>query len=320
LGHGLRNHEAPLAASAMAFNFFLSLIPLLVVLGYLVGQVARRRGVEPLLGPLLETTPEMAGGVVRKEVERMAGSSASLAPIGVAGFLWLASSGTHGLMDVFELALGAPRRPWWKKRALAMVWVLGAVTTLCVAAWGIVQWDAFFHPTERPVATVPSASVGVTPSAATSAHAPAKATVPPHARRGVAGLPRPRVLRAPAERNAVVVAMLALALAGLAAFYRFSVERPPGIRRRAWPGAFVALGGWLLVSWGFGTYVSSLGEYALYYGSLAAVAVLLVWLWLISLALLLGAEVNAQLEGVRDHPEPRPAEASPSDAAAPPAA
>jgi membrane protein len=56
----------------------------------------------------------------------------------------------------------------------------------------------------------------------------------------------------------------------------------------------------LLVSWAFGAYVSSLGSYALFYGGLAAVAVLLFWFYLSSLALLLGAELNAQLEGVRD--------------------
>jgi membrane protein len=57
---------------------------------------------------------------------------------------------------------------------------------------------------------------------------------------------------------------------------------------------------WLAVSWAFGNYVISLAEYAVYYGSLAAVAVLLLWLYLTSLSLLLGAEVNAILEGVRD--------------------
>jgi membrane protein len=92
--------------------------------------------------------------------------------------------------------------------------------------------------------------------------------------------------------------LLAVGLAVLAAFYRYGVEHPAGVRRRAWPGALVAVLAWLVVSWGFGNYVISLGKYAVYYGSLAAVAVLLVWLWLTSLALLLGAEVNAQLEGV----------------------
>jgi membrane protein len=261
LALGLRLHDAPLAASAMAFNFFLSLIPLLVVLGYVVGHVVRRRGIEPVVGPLLATAPSIANDVVRKELLRMGGTSASLAPLGALGFLWLASSGTHGLMDVFELALGAPRRPWWKKRMFAIGWVLGCVAILCLSAWAIVEWDVILH-----------ADV----------------------------VKRRAVLRDPAERRLVVVAMLALVLCGLAAFYRFSVEHPAGIRRRAWPGAFVALGGWLLVSWAFGAYVTELGKYALYYGSLAAVAVLLVWLWLVSLALLLGAEVNAQLEGVRE--------------------
>ena len=56
----------------------------------------------------------------------------------------------------------------------------------------------------------------------------------------------------------------------------------------------------MLVSWAFEAYALSIADYALYYGSLAAVAVLLVWLYLTSLALVLGAEMNAQLEGVRD--------------------
>ena len=58
----------------------------------------------------------------------------------------------------------------------------------------------------------------------------------------------------------------------------------------------------LVVTWGFSAYVSQLASYALFYGGLAAVAVLLYWFYLSSLALLLGAEVNAQLEGVRAPP------------------
>jgi membrane protein len=92
----------------------------------------------------------------------------------------------------------------------------------------------------------------------------------------------------------------------LAAFYWLSVERPKHVKRRVWPGAVVAMVLWMSMSWGFGSYVSSLGTYTVYYGSLAAVAVLLVWFWLSSLVFLVGAELNAQLEGVRDqhHDEP----------------
>ena len=74
---------------------------------------------------------------------------------------------------------------------------------------------------------------------------------------------------------------------------------PRGVRRRVWAGTIVALVLWGLVSWAFGTYVKAIADYAVYYGSLATVAVILLWLYLSSLSLLVGAEVNAHLEGMR---------------------
>ena len=96
----------------------------------------------------------------------------------------------------------------------------------------------------------------------------------------------------------------------LAGFYRFAVEHSGAFRRRVWPGTLAAVLSWLVVSWAFGAYVGSIGDYALFYGSLAAVAVLLVWLYLTSLSIVLGAEVNTQLEADdlrtrRSHPPPR---------------
>ncbi len=85
----------------------------------------------------------------------------------------------------------------------------------------------------------------------------------------------------------------------LAIFYRTAVRHPPGVHRKVWTGTFVALLLWALVSWAFGTYVSTIAHYAVFYGSLATVAVILLWLYLTSLALVVGAEVNANLEGMR---------------------
>jgi len=96
--------------------------------------------------------------------------------------------------------------------------------------------------------------------------------------------------------------MLVTGAAFLAGFYRYAVEHPAGVRRRVWPGAVAAIVSWLIVSSAFGNYAVSIADYALYYGSLAAVAVLLIWLYLTSLTLVVGAEVNAQLEGLRDEP------------------
>jgi membrane protein len=81
----------------------------------------------------------------------------------------------------------------------------------------------------------------------------------------------------------------------LASFYRFAVEQPRRAKGRVWPGTIAALACWLGVSWGFGVYAASMADYAVFYGSLAAVAVLLVWLYLTSLSLIVGAEVNTLL-------------------------
>jgi len=65
------------------------------------------------------------------------------------------------------------------------------------------------------------------------------------------------------------------------------------------PGVVVALVIWLIVSGGFALYANNFGSYNKTWGSLAAVIVTLIWLWLSSLALLLGAEINAEAERSR---------------------
>jgi membrane protein len=300
----------------MAFHFFLSLLPLLVFVGYVVGLVARRRGVDAGLSPILDNLPATAEAVVKKEVERLAGGTgAALGPVAAATFLWIASGGTHGLMNAVENVIGAPRRPWWKKRVLALAWVAASLGAFALAAFAIVQWDAVMHPREaRGVATsVTSSSVSpsvtsVSPSSASSSKrggSSASATAP-HTQQTEPPAPetarrrRQRIIRSGGERALALSLSVLFATAVLAGFYRFSVSHSKRVTRRVLPGAALAVVLWLVISWAFGLYVASLAEYAVFYGSLAAVAVLLVWLWLTSLAILVGAELNSQLEGLRD--------------------
>jgi len=72
------------------------------------------------------------------------------------------------------------------------------------------------------------------------------------------------------------------------------------VEKRHWklitPGAVVAVVAWLAVSGLFAVYTSKFGSYNKTWGSLSAVIVMLTWLWLSSLALLFGAELNAEIE------------------------
>jgi membrane protein len=291
----------------MAFHFFLSLLPLLVFVGYVVGSIARRRGVDAVLSPVLENLPATAEVVVRKEVGRLAGSGAdTLGPLAAIGFLWIASGGTHGLMHSIETVVGAPRRPWWRKRLYSLGWVAASLVAFALASFALVTWDSVVHPREpAPIASASPSATSTVSSAVPESTVPKdkpSAAVP--SRRSIERSPARRrgmkLLRSSGERALALSLSIIFATAVLATFYRFAVTHSKRVQRRVLPGAVLAVVLWLVISWAFGLYVSSLAEYAVFYGSLAAVAVLLVWLWLTSLAILVGAELNAQLEGLRD--------------------
>ena len=92
------------------------------------------------------------------------------------------------------------------------------------------------------------------------------------------------------------VVLALLVLAALAVLYRFAPDRAsPRWRWVSW-GAVVALVLWLLGSIGFSWYVDNFGKYNQTYGALAAVIILLLWLFLSAFAVLLGAELDAETE------------------------
>ncbi|HEX2272984.1 MAG TPA: YihY/virulence factor BrkB family protein [Acidimicrobiales bacterium] len=86
--------------------------------------------------------------------------------------------------------------------------------------------------------------------------------------------------------------------------------KQPGFRWLS-PGGIVAVVVWLVVSAAFAFYVANFGSYNKTYGALAGVIIFLVWLWLSNIAVLLGAEFNAELERGRQIEAGHPAEEEP---------
>jgi membrane protein len=260
----MARHHTARVASAMAFNLFLAAIPMLALAGWLLVTVLHGNP-ETLhtTSSLLNITPEYVRSIFDRHFGRF--SAGAVAPVAILGSLWLASGAFHTLMTVFETALQAEPRSWWKKRLIAFGCVIVAILAL---GFGV-------------------------PVAVTLSDAPARLLE--------------QLLQVPVDRvryggAAALVVGLATLAALFAGFYRIALRRPR-VRRRVWPGAAVTvtIGGFASSALAF--YAEGLARFALFYGSLAAVAVLLAWLWLWCAAILLGGELNTQLENEALEPE-----------------
>lgn len=242
-------HRAPTAAGAMAFDAFLSLVPLTAFAGYMLHRL--RQDGNLVIGPLMKAAPEPVRQLVDAEFLRLSDSGAAVvAPISVVAFLWVTSAGISTAMGVFEAMFHSPERTWYTRRFIAM----GAVVGSLVGLFGVLTFGLFVARTWGAFGAAVLAGV-----------------VPP----------------------LVVVALLC-------GFFRIAIRGPRPLRRRLLPGALVTLLLWTLASAVFSFYVARLSRYATLYGGLAAVAIFMFWLWLLALSILVGGEVNAQLEGVRE--------------------
>jgi len=92
-----------------------------------------------------------------------------------------------------------------------------------------------------------------------------------------------------------MIATLLLALSFAVIYYW-----APSVKRRRWhwltPGAAVGIGAWLIASLGFRVYIHYFQGYSVTYGSLGAVIILLTWFYITGLMLLVGAEINSEIE------------------------
>ena len=102
--------------------------------------------------------------------------------------------------------------------------------------------------------------------------------------------------------------LLVLVMLMLAVLYFASPNaKLPGFKWIS-PGSVVAVVVWLLASVAFAFYVANFGSYGKTYGTLGGVVSFLVWMWITNLAVLFGAELNAELERSRELEAGQPAE------------
>jgi membrane protein len=251
-------------AAALTYYATLSIFPGLLVLVSLVGLL-RRSAVTPLINNLTAVAPGPVRTIIQESVsgiESSRGTAGYVAVIGLLVALWSASGYVGAFMRAANAIYDVPEgRPIWKKIPIRLgITVLVGVLLVVSAAIVVISGE---------IATAVGRAVGLGGTAVTIW--------------GIAKWP-------------VLVLLVSVMFAVL---YRASPNARQGGWRWVGPGGLLAVLLWIAVSVLFGLYVSNFASYDRTYGTLAGIIVFLVWLWLSNLAVLFGAEVNAELERQR---------------------
>jgi membrane protein len=253
-----RDHLAMVAAG-VAFYAFLSVFPALAASVSVYGLLADPNDVERQLSALGGVVPEGARQILGEQLRRIAGGSSRALSWGLVVSVVLALwSANKGMKSLIEAMNIAYDEQ--EKRGAFKLNALALMLTLGGVATLII---ALFV-----VVGIPSVLGWV----------------------GLGGVARVAVdvLRWPL--------LITFLLLGLGVLYRLAPSRENAEWKWVTPGALLATAVWLGASIVFSIYVANFGSYEKTYGSLAAVAIMLVWLYVGSYAILLGAELNAEAE------------------------
>lgn len=248
-----------LVAAGSAFFAFLAIFPALVALIALYGLVTDPGQVEAQLANVTAMLPRSAESLLQGQMERIAGAApSSLGPGAIVGILVALWSANKGMRGIVQ----AINIAYDESETRGFFKLNGLTLGLTVA--GVVTVAVLVAIVA--IAPVAMGWIGLGSQAET-----------------LVGW-----LRWP---------VLAVMLVGVfALLYRLSPARPKPQWRWLTPGSVLATLLFLAVSGLFSLYVSRFGTYGETYGSVGAVAVLMLWLYLGSLSILLGAEINAEAE------------------------
>jgi membrane protein len=255
----IRDDDCLGRAAQLAYYFLFALFPFLLFLTTLLGYLP----IPNLLDRLLETLGQMLPGEALRLVEDnvrqlVTGQRGGLLSFGILAALWTSSSALTAIIDSLNRAYDVEEgRPFWKVRLTAIGITVG-LSAFIVVALVLLTFG-------------PQLGGWVA---------------------DLVGLGRVFEVSWNVVRWPVIVGLL---VAAIALLYYFA---PDVEQEWTWitPGSACAVLGWLLASLGFAFYVNHFGSYNATYGSIGAVIVLLTWMYVTGLFILIGGEINAEIE------------------------
>jgi membrane protein len=246
-------------AAELAYYFFLALFPALLFLVAILSFVPIDNLMTTITGALARVAPSEVLTLIQNQILEIAQDrNVGLLTLGMIGTIWSTSSGITAIISTLNTAYDITEaRPWWKVRLLA----IGLTMALAVFIVG--------------------ASVLVVAGPMLAAKAAAWLHL------GAAFTMVWAIVQWP-----LVIFLVSL---GFAIIYYYA---PDAEQEWIWitPGSVLATILWLLISLGFRVYVTNFGSYTETYGAVGGVIVVMLWFYLSGLAVLVGAELNAEIE------------------------
>ena len=260
-----KEDRGTLVSAGMAFYWFLAVFPALLAAVGITALFNLSRGTIDSIGRAVQSAlPGQAASVITDALKqasgRTGGASVAAALIGIVLALWAASAGMAATQEGLNVVYEAEDRTFVKKRVRALGLLALAAVLGSIATAAIVFGPAIGDGIRDHLPFGGGVLFTLVWTVA----------------RWVVGLG----------------ALITL----FAAFYFWAPNREEP--RWTWisPGGILATAIWLLASIGFSLYVRHLGSYAKTYGSFTGVVVLMLWLYLTAIAVILGGELNAELE------------------------
>lgn len=258
----INDHDLLARSAQLSYYFLLALFPLLIflmtLLGYFAASGSQLR--DSLLSYLSTVMPYSAVMLVRSTLDEVtAARGGGKLSFSLLAALWVASSGMGAISDTLNVAYNVREtRAWWKVRLISVA-LTAALAVLIVTALTIVMYGG------RVGDTIAN-SVGY----------------------GGAFKIAWRIVQWPI--------MLVCVYFTFHLIYYLAPNRPRRRWQRTTPGAIIALLLWLLISFGLRIYLHFFNSYSLTYGSLGALIVLMLWFYLTGMAVLIGGEINSEME------------------------
>lgn len=253
----LRNHTLQMAA-ALSYYFVLSLFPSLIFLSAVVAYLPVPNLFEEALGMMARFLPADSMGLVRRVLaDVITPNRGAFLSFGIIGTLWTASGGFAAAIEALNIAYDVQDdRPFWKTRPLAMLLALVTGFLLLLALSVMIVGPRFGQWLAIRV-----------------------------------NLSSVFVLLWPYIHWSIAIGFTVLAVEAL---YFLA----PNVKQRflaTLPGAILAVGCWLALSYLLGMYFRHFANFNKTYGTMGAAIALMTWLYWTGFAMLLGAELNAEL-------------------------